>query len=109
MISNDLKKQIGEFNSPQSRVLVSALFVAIIVVWSLFLKDKGNERSKSDIREKECNEDNKRLHHVIDSMNIDKYKTIADINIDRQSERKRISDQQDSTIKIMQKIINNIK
>lgn len=105
MISKDLKKQIAEFNSPQSRVLTTALFIAVIVLWSLFLKERNN----SDNREKDCIKDNRHLRRVIDSMNIDKSTAIADINVERQAERKRISDQQDSTIKIMQKIINNIK
>lgn len=101
MIHKDLQKQIGEFNSPQSRVLIMCLLVAIVAIWNLFINEKG----KSDIRESRCETRVDRLQSIIDSMNIDRATIAAKVNI----EIKRVSDQQDSTIKIMQKIINDIK
>lgn len=100
-IPKDLKEQIKEFNSPQSRVLTTVLLIAAIVSWSMFLK----QLEKSEDRARTCEENNDRKDRRIDSMIVDKNNTTAQTN----RELKILSEHQDSTIKVMQKIINDIK
>ena len=104
-MDKNLNEQIKEFKSPQSKVLVTALFLAVIALYSKSLYNESETKKK-------CTNDAEKYERKIDvrdsiinSMKIEEVRK----SYEERRDFKVLIAQQDSTIDRLQKALNDLK